>query len=126
MSHPAASGCNRDSAVSHSRLLAAASGAGFFDRFFDRFTGFTRALLNPANYFFLLSNGVLEIVIRELGPFLLQLAFGDVPVALNFECCHRIYWFAIFRFDLPPNVTAKVNSRPALLALASSSTTSLV
>jgi hypothetical protein len=31
----------------------------------------------------------LEIAIRELGPLLLQLAFGDVPVAFDFECCHN-------------------------------------
>ena len=29
--------------------LIMASGAGFLDRFFDRFSGFSRALLNPAN-----------------------------------------------------------------------------
>jgi len=73
------------------RSLAAASGAGFLDRFFDRFTGFARALLNPANHFFLLSYGILEIVIGELGPFLLQLAFGDVPVAFNFEGSHNSF-----------------------------------
>jgi hypothetical protein len=32
--------------------------------------------------------GVLEIVIRELGPFLFQLALGDVPVAFDFQCGH--------------------------------------
>jgi hypothetical protein len=30
------------------RLIAAAGGGGFLDRFFDRFTGFAGALLNPA------------------------------------------------------------------------------
>jgi hypothetical protein len=71
------------------RLFAAAGGAGFLDRFFDRFAGFARALLNPANQFFLLAFGVLEIVIRELGPFLFQFALGDVPVAFDFECGHN-------------------------------------
>jgi hypothetical protein len=70
-------------------LFAAAGGAGFLDSLFDRFAGFARALLNPANQFFLLAFGVLEIVIRELGPLLFQLAFGDVPVAFDFECGHN-------------------------------------
>jgi hypothetical protein len=30
----------------------------------------------------------LKIVIRECGPFLLQLTFSDVPVAFDFECVH--------------------------------------
>jgi hypothetical protein len=70
-------------------LFAAAGGAGFLDGLFDRFTGFAGALLNAANQFFLLAFGVLEIVIRELGPFLFQLALGDVPVAFDFECGHN-------------------------------------
>jgi hypothetical protein len=70
-------------------LFAAAGGARFLDSLFDRFAGFARALLNPANQFFLLAFGVLEIVIRELGPFLFQLALGDVPVAFDFECSHN-------------------------------------
>jgi hypothetical protein len=71
------------------RLIAATGGTGFLDRLFDRFAGFARALLNPANQFFLFACDVLEIVIRELGPFLFQLAFGDVPVAFDFECSHN-------------------------------------
>jgi hypothetical protein len=31
-----------------------------------------------------------EIVIRELGPLLLQLALGDVPVAFDFKCVHGL------------------------------------
>jgi ABC-type uncharacterized transport system permease subunit len=30
----------------------------------------------------------LKIVVREFGPLLLQLAFGDVPVAFDFEYCY--------------------------------------
>jgi hypothetical protein len=70
-------------------LFATAGGAGFLDGLFDRFTGFAGTLLNPANQFFLLAFDVLEIVIRELGPFLFQLALGDVPVAFDFECSHN-------------------------------------
>jgi hypothetical protein len=71
------------------RLFAPAGGTGFFERLLDRFAGFPGALLNPANKLFPLALGVLEIVIRELGPFLFQLAFGDVPVAFNFEFVHN-------------------------------------
>ena len=67
-------------------LFAAAGGAEFLDRVFDRFAGFARALLNPANQFFLLAFGELQIAVRELGPFLFQLALGDVPVAFDFKC----------------------------------------
>ena len=71
------------------RLIAATSGAGFLDRFFDRFTGFARTLLNPAQQFFLFAFDELQIAIRELGPFLFQFALGDVPVAFDFECSHN-------------------------------------
>jgi hypothetical protein len=71
-------------------LFATASGAGFFQGFFHGFAGFARALLDPADHFILLAFDVLEIVIRELGPFLFQLALGNVPVAFNFECSHIV------------------------------------
>jgi hypothetical protein len=35
----------------------------------------------------------LQVVIRELGPLLFQLALGDVPVAFNFEFVHIILRF---------------------------------
>jgi hypothetical protein len=70
-------------------LFATATGAGFLERFFDRFAGFARALLDPADQFILLAFGVLEIIIRELRPFLFQLALGDVPVAFDFEFVHN-------------------------------------
>ena len=59
------------------------------DRIFDHFAGFTGAFLNPADQFVLLAFGVKEIVVRELRPFLFQLALGDFPVAFDFECCHK-------------------------------------
>jgi hypothetical protein len=68
--------------------LLAAAGRGFLDGLFDRFTGFARALLNAAQQFIVFAFGALEIVIRELGPLLLQLAFGDIPVAFDCECVH--------------------------------------
>jgi hypothetical protein len=67
---------------------AAAAGAEFLDGFFDRFPGFAGAFLNPAQQFILLAVNVSQIVIRQLGPLLFQLALGDVPVAFDFECVH--------------------------------------
>src|ERR1017187_979723 len=98
----------RASTASDIRLLAAAGGAGFLERLLNRFAGFAGALLNPANKLFLLAFGVLEIVIRELGPLLFQLALGDVPVAFNFEFVHNNSFCILFLFTA--NVTAKVFS----------------
>jgi len=94
------------------RLMTAAGVAGFFNGFFNSFTGFARALLNPANQFVLLAFGVLEIVIREFGPFLFQLALGDVPVAFDFKCGHN----GSFRFGCLWSFTADMaeNVRPLL------------
>src|ERR1035438_6451896 len=98
----------RASTASDIRLLAAAGGAGFLERLLNRFAGFPGALLNPANKLFLLAFSVLEIVIRELGPLLFQLALGDVPVAFNFEFVHNNSFCILFLFTA--NVTAKVFS----------------
>jgi hypothetical protein len=87
---------NRKDLVDGGLVAAAGSGAGFLDGPFNRFPGFPGALLNASQQFFLLPLGKLEIVIRELGPLLFQLALGDVPVALDFECVHG----GLFRFSL--------------------------
>src|ERR1035438_4819631 len=97
----------RTSTASDIRLLTAAGGAGFLERLLDRFAGFPGALLNSANKLFLLAFGVLEIVIRELGPLLFQLPFGDVPVAFDFKCVHNALSCFAFVF-LAPSPTAKV------------------
>jgi hypothetical protein len=81
--------------------LITASGARFLDGFLDRFAGFAGALLNPAQQFFLLACDVLEIAIRELRPFLFQLALGYIPVAFDFECGHNSLSLVVFRFDSP-------------------------
>src|ERR1039457_291056 len=91
----------RASAASRIGLLAAAGGAGFLERLLNRFAGFPGALLNSANKLFLLAFGVLEIVIRELGPLLFQLAFGDVPVAFDFKCVHNAFSCFVFVFESP-------------------------
>src|ERR1035438_541412 len=87
------------------RLLAAAGGAGFLERLLNRFAGFPGTLPNPADELFLLAFGVLEIVIRELGPLLFQLALGDVPVAFSFEFVHNNLFRILFLFAA--SVTAK-------------------
>jgi len=84
-------------AARHVRLFTVAGGEGFLDHLFDGFTGFARTLLNPANQFFLLAFGILEIIIREFGPFLFQFTFGDVPVAFDFECVHISLCFLCYR-----------------------------
>ena len=90
------------------RLIVAAGGSGFLDRLLDRFTDFAGALLNSAKHFFMLPFGELQIVIRELGSFLFQLAFGDVPVAFNFECSHNGTVYFWFWFSFAANVAARV------------------
>jgi hypothetical protein len=82
-----------------------AAGTSFFDCFFDHFSGFAGALLNPTEQFVLLALNVLEIVICELGPLLFQLALGDVPVAFDFKCVHSGSF--CFSFPFAVNVTAK-------------------
>jgi len=66
-------------------LLFAAAGSGFLNHFYDRFAAFAGALLNPAQHLFLHAFDVFDIVICEYSPFLHQLAFGNVPVAFEFE-----------------------------------------
>ena len=67
--------------------------ARFLDGVLDRFTGLSGDFLNPAQELFLLSLGILEIIVRELGPLLFQLALGDVPVAFDLECCYSVLFF---------------------------------
>jgi len=100
--------------------MAAAGGAGFLDGLLDRFTGFAGALLNTAQQFIVLAFGVLEIVIRELGPLLLQLALGDVPVAFNFECVHSALF--CFSFLFAADATTKVFPQFVLSDKATSET----
>jgi hypothetical protein len=92
-----------------SRLFTAAAGAGFIECLFDRFAGFSRSLLNPADQFLGLAFGKLEIVVREFGPFLFQFALGDVPVAFDFKCVHNSEYCFVVCFSFAVNATAKVN-----------------
>ena len=72
-------------------LLDGEGRAVFFDGDFYGFTTFASAFLDTTDQFFLLAFDELEIVIRERGPFLFEVALDDVPVAFDFECCHRPY-----------------------------------
>ena len=60
------------------RKSGAAGGIRFPHRAFDDFTGLARPLLDPAEEFFLLPGDKLQVIIRELGPLLLQLALGEL------------------------------------------------
>ena len=68
----------------------AAERGGFFDGLFNHLTGFACGLLNSTEQFLLFTRDVLEIVIRQLGPLLFQLALGNVPIAFDFECVHGL------------------------------------
>ena len=82
-------------------LAVIGAGTALVQFFFDGFAGFARGLLDAADQFLCLAFGVLEVVIRQLGPFLFELALGDVPVAFDFECIHNCYlcgvWFVCRR-----------------------------
>jgi len=73
----------------------------FLDGLFDRFTGFAGSLLNLTEQFFALALAELEIVIRKLGPFLFQLALGNVPIAFDFEFVHNSSLCSSFPFRAP-------------------------
>jgi hypothetical protein len=49
----------------------------------------TGALLNPTEQLFLLAFGILQIVIRERGPFLFQLFNPSVTFSMNCEPCRN-------------------------------------
>jgi hypothetical protein len=68
----------------------AAERGGFLDGLFNHLAGFAGGLLNPTEQFLLFTRDVLEIVIRQLGPLLFQLALGNVPSAFDFECVHGL------------------------------------
>jgi hypothetical protein len=59
--------------------------------------GFTSSLLEPAHQLILPSRGELPIVVRELRPFLFQLALGNIPITFDFE---RVHNFIIIRMSL--------------------------
>jgi hypothetical protein len=81
--------------------------AGFLHGLFDRCASFARALLNPPIKFFVLAFGILQIVIRELGPLLFQLPFRNVPITFDFKFGHMVCFVCLF-FRFAANVTTKV------------------
>lgn len=66
----------------------AAGGGTFLDELFDCFASFAGALLNSTEQFLILALDVREIVIRELGPLLFQLARHDGPIAGDSKFVH--------------------------------------
>ena len=72
---------------------------------FDGRTGFAGGLLDSTEQFLMLALDILEVVIRELGPLLFQLALGDVPVAFDFEFVHTSSFFSLIPFTV--DVTEK-------------------
>lgn len=56
----------------------------------NRFLRFSGALLDAADEFISLSFRKLEDVICQVGPFLLELALQDIPVAFGFCRSHNI------------------------------------
>lgn len=60
--------------------------------FFYLFPRLTGAFLNPAKQFVFLAFDVFKIVVGKLGPLLFEFAFGDVPIAFDFQCVHKFVW----------------------------------
>jgi hypothetical protein len=81
----------------HGRSIS--GGKRLIDCLFNGHTGLTGALLNPTEQFVMLPFNVLEIVIRERGPLLFQLAFSDIPVAFDIERVHSSSFFSLFSFN---------------------------
>jgi hypothetical protein len=69
-------------------LFGRASGAGLIQDLLDYLAGFAGLLLNPADQFVFLTFDITQVVIRQLGPPLLQFAFDDVPISLHLESVH--------------------------------------
>ncbi len=71
--------------------LGGQGGTVSIDGAFHGLAAFSSAFLNASEQLFLLAFDVLKVVVGELGPLLLEVAFDDVPVAFDFEFCHRAY-----------------------------------
>jgi hypothetical protein len=63
--------------------VTVATVAGVFEARRHLALSFACPLLDAANQFVLLALDELQIIVRELGPFLLQSAFDDVPVSFD-------------------------------------------
>jgi hypothetical protein len=56
-------------------------GESLIQGLFDQFAGFPRALLDSSNQLIFAAVFIAKIIIRQLGEFLFQFAFGNVPVS---------------------------------------------
>ena len=69
----------------------------FAENALDLFLRLAGALLNAAQQFLLLPPVELQVVVRQVGVFLFEFAFDDVPVTLQFEFIHSSVYF-VFGF----------------------------
>jgi hypothetical protein len=83
------------------------------DGLFNGLTGFAGALLNAADHFIRHAVGHVQIVIREFGPLLFELAFGDIPVAFEFEGIHEYGEVKASRWREKPEAPLTRLSNPA-------------
>jgi hypothetical protein len=61
---------------------------GFAEGALNLRAGLAGAFLDAANQFIFFPGNELEIVIGKVGPFLFDFAFGNIPIAFNFEFIH--------------------------------------
>ena len=66
---------------------------------FNIFPGLACSFLDSTDQLLLLANDELEVVIGELGPFLFDLAFENVPVPFDFEFVHRCCFCLVALFS---------------------------
>jgi hypothetical protein len=69
--------------------LMFATGAAFINDTLDVGLRLASALLDAADQFIFLAFHELQVIVRQLRIFLLQLAFGDVPSAFHFKSAHN-------------------------------------
>ncbi len=70
--------------------LSVDGGAVFLDGGFHGFAAFAGALLDAAQQLVLLAFDELQVIVRELGPLLDEIAFDDVPFAFDSEVVHAL------------------------------------
>jgi hypothetical protein len=84
--HPDQAMLNRGAKLRKSRYLLRER---FINGFLDRLAGLAGPLLNPADHFVIVSFIEAQVIVGQISPFLLQLAFGNVPIAFHFELIHK-------------------------------------
>jgi hypothetical protein len=80
------------------RIHSVFATAAFVHGALDFFPGVAGAFLDAANQFIFLAFDELQVIVGELGEFLLQLALGNVPVSFGGESAHIIILCFLFVF----------------------------